>query len=154
MRLARVDVEQADRLALAARSIADALDDDLLAAHAIRAQGHVRFIRGDSGRARTLRRRGQLFRRAGRDVDVARTLNGGIQSLISLGQYRARRMPPRARRVLFRAAWRRARPRASRQQRGRTSPGRTVRTRRCPVYRARVSSRPKGEPTGRRSGAQ
>ena len=43
----------------------------------------------------------KLFRRAGRDVDVARTLNGGIQSLISLGKYTEAHASARKARVLF-----------------------------------------------------
>ena len=102
VRLARVDVEQADRLALAARSIADALDDDPSRAHGNRAQGHVRFIRGEYTAAlKHYDAAAKLFRRAGRDVDVARTLNGGIQSLISLGKYSEAHASARKARVLF-----------------------------------------------------
>src|SRR6185436_15782536 len=43
----------------------------------------------------------KLFRRAGRDIDVARTLNGSIQSLISLGKYTEAHASARRARALF-----------------------------------------------------
>ena len=102
VRLARVDLEQADRLALAARLIADALDDDLSRAQSIRAQGHVRVIRGEHGAAlKHYDAAAKLFRRAGRDIDVARTLNGSIQSLIFLGKYTEAHASARQARALF-----------------------------------------------------
>ncbi len=102
VRLARVDLEHADRLALAARVIADALDDDMSRAQSIRAQGHVRFIRGEHGAAlKHYDAAAKLFRRAGRDIDVARTLNGSIQSLISLGKYTEAHASARRARALF-----------------------------------------------------
>jgi tetratricopeptide (TPR) repeat protein len=102
VRLARVDVDQADRLALAARRIANTLGDSLSRAQSIRAQGHVRFIRGEHAAAlKHYDAAAKLYRRAGRDVDVARTLNGSIQSLISLGKYAAAHASARKARVLF-----------------------------------------------------
>jgi tetratricopeptide (TPR) repeat protein len=88
VRLARVDLQRADRLARAARWIAEKLDDAGCRAQSLRASGDVRFLRGkysaalaDYGAA------AKLFRLAGREVDVARTLSGALQSLISLGRY-------------------------------------------------------------------
>jgi CHAT domain-containing protein len=102
VRLARIDIEQAERLALAARWIAGALDDDLSRAHSNRAQGHVRYIRGEYRAAlKHYDAAAQLFRRAGRDVDVARTLNGAITTLISLGKYSEAHASARKARVLF-----------------------------------------------------
>ena len=88
MRLARVDLQRADRLAHAARWVADKLDDDGCRAQSLRATGHVRFIRGKYTEAlEHYDAAVKLFRRVGREVDVARTLNGALQSLISLGRY-------------------------------------------------------------------
>jgi CHAT domain-containing protein len=102
VRLARVDIEQADRLALAARWIADALDDAVSRAQSSRAQGHVHFIRGEHREAlKHYAAATKLYRRAGRDVDVARTLNGSIQSLISLGRYTEAHASARRARALF-----------------------------------------------------
>jgi tetratricopeptide (TPR) repeat protein len=88
VRLARIDLKQADRLAQAAKWVADRLADDGSRAQSLRATGHVLFIRGKYKEATEQYNRAvKLFRRAGREVDVARTLNGALQSLISLGKY-------------------------------------------------------------------
>jgi len=88
VRLARVDLQQADRLARAAGWIAEKLDDAGCRAQSLRASGHVRFFRGKYRAAlEDYDAAAQLFRQAGREVDLARTLNGAIQSLISLGKY-------------------------------------------------------------------
>src|SRR5258706_9785613 len=104
VRLARTDAQRTDRLAQAAKWIAEKLDDDGSRAQALRAAGHVHFIGGKYKQA--LARydaAAKLFRRAGRDVDVARTLNGSLQSLISLGRYpEALAAAPRAGRVFGR----------------------------------------------------
>jgi CHAT domain-containing protein len=88
VRVARVDLQRADRLARAARWLADKLDDAGCLAQSLRASGHVRFLRGKYAAAlEDYQAAAQLFRQAGRDVDVARTLNGALQSLILLGRY-------------------------------------------------------------------
>jgi len=46
VRLARIDLQQADRLAQAAKWVAGTLDDDGCRAQSLRATGHVLFIRG------------------------------------------------------------------------------------------------------------
>jgi len=88
VRLARTDVQRADRLAQAATWVAEKLGDDVCRAQSLRATGHICQIRRRYhealeryAAART------LFQTLGRDVDVARTLNGAIQSLICLGRY-------------------------------------------------------------------
>jgi CHAT domain-containing protein len=88
VRLARTDLQQAERLARAAKWIADKLDDDGARAQSLRALGHVAFSLGKYSDA--LKRYDAaltLFRQHGRAVDVARTINGALQSLISLGRY-------------------------------------------------------------------
>src|SRR6266850_6983873 len=88
VRLARIDLQQADRLAQAAKWVADRLADDGSHAQSLRATGHVLFIRGKYKEATEHYNAAvKRFRRAGREVDVARTLNGALQSLISLGKY-------------------------------------------------------------------
>jgi tetratricopeptide (TPR) repeat protein len=88
VRLARSDLQRADRLAQAATWVAEQLEDDGSRAQSLRATGHVRHIRGKYKEAlEHYNRAVKLFRRAGREVDVARTLNGALQSLVSLGKY-------------------------------------------------------------------
>ena len=88
VRVARVDLQRADRLARAAKWVAEKLDDDGSRAQSLRASGHVRFFRGKYAAAlEDYEAAARLFRHAGRDVDLARTLNGALQTLISLGRY-------------------------------------------------------------------
>jgi CHAT domain-containing protein len=88
VRLARTDLRQAEGLARAAMWVADKIDDDTSRGQSLRALGHVAFSIGkykvalkhyDAARA--------LFERRGNEVDVARTINSALQSLISLGRY-------------------------------------------------------------------
>jgi tetratricopeptide (TPR) repeat protein len=89
VRLARSDVGRTDRLAQAAKWVAEKLEDDGCRAQSLRAIGHVRFLCGKYREAlEQYDAAAKLFRRAGREVDVARTLNGALQSLISLGKYK------------------------------------------------------------------
>jgi CHAT domain-containing protein len=88
VKLARTDLQQAERLARAARWVADKIDDDTSRGLSLRALGHVAFSLGKyTGALKHYDAALTLFRRHGREVDVARTLNGGLQSLISLGRY-------------------------------------------------------------------
>jgi CHAT domain-containing protein len=88
VRLVRVDLQQADRLAQAATWVAEKLGDDGCRAQSLRATGHVRFIGGKYVEAlASYEAAVKLFRRVGREVDVGRTLNGSLQTLISLGKY-------------------------------------------------------------------
>jgi CHAT domain-containing protein/Tfp pilus assembly protein PilF len=89
VRLARIDVQQAGRLARAAMWLADQLDDDAARAQSLRALGHVSLSLGRHREAvKRYERALELFRALKRDADIARTLNGSLQSLISLGRYR------------------------------------------------------------------
>ena len=89
VRVARADLRQAERLADAAAWLADKLDDDRCRAQSLRAIGHVLLIRRQYGEAlKRYEAALQLFRTAGQDVDVGRTLSGGaMQSLIYLGRH-------------------------------------------------------------------
>lgn len=88
VKLTRVDLEQAARLAQAARWLAALLDDPWCRAQGLRATGHVLYARGRYeqavGRYESALR---LLRALDRDVDVGRTLSGALHSLIYLGRY-------------------------------------------------------------------
>ena len=102
VRLARIDVQRTDRLAQAAKWVADKLEDDGCRAQGLRAAGHVRFIRGQYDEAlHSYDAAVKLFQRAGREVDVARTLNGSLQSLICLGKYERALASARRARLIF-----------------------------------------------------
>ncbi len=89
VRLARVDVQQADRLAQAASWIAEKLGDDYCRAQGLRAAGHVLLMRAKYAEAvQAYQAALSLFRRLGCEAEVGRTLYGGsLQALIYLGQY-------------------------------------------------------------------
>ncbi len=85
---ARIDIQQAERLAQAAIWLADALDDDYCRARGRRAIGHVRALKGRYPEALDCYRFAlRLFRELGRDSDAAITLSGALQTLIYLGKY-------------------------------------------------------------------
>jgi CHAT domain-containing protein len=88
VRLVGTDPVRTSRLAQAAECIAGWLDDDGSRAQALRASGHVHYTGGKYEQALARYDAAvKLFRRARRDVDVARTLNGSLNSLIKLGRY-------------------------------------------------------------------
>lgn len=88
VRLARIDLRRADRLAQAAKWVAEKLDDDACRAQSLRAAGHISASRGrhhealESYDAALI-----LFQQLGREIDQARTLNSALQSLNLLGRY-------------------------------------------------------------------
>ena len=82
-------MRQAERLADAAMWLAGKLEDDGCRAQSLRAVGHVLLIRGKYSEALE-RYEGarELFRTLGREVDLGRTLSGGVlQCLVCLGRY-------------------------------------------------------------------
>src|SRR5918995_4355501 len=84
----RVDLQRADRPAQASTWVAEKLDDDGCRAESLRATGHVLYIGGRYTEALECYDRAvTLFTRVGREVDVARTLNGALQSLLLLGKH-------------------------------------------------------------------
>ena len=89
VRVARVDLRQAGRLADAAVWLADTLDDDRCRAQGLRAVGHVLLIgRKYSAALERYAAALALFRKAGQDLDVGRTLSGGVlTSLLYLGRF-------------------------------------------------------------------
>ena len=89
VRVARADLRQAERLADAAEWLTDKLDDDRCRAQSLRAIGHVLLIwRQYSEALERYEAALKLFRTAGQDIDVGRTLSGGVlHSLIYLGRF-------------------------------------------------------------------
>ena len=89
VRIARVDVRQAERLADASAWLAGELGDDRSRAQSLRAVGHVLLIgRKYSASLERYDAALDLFRRAGQEIDVGRTLSGGaLQSLVYLGRF-------------------------------------------------------------------
>ncbi len=89
VRLARLDLKKAERLAQAAVWVADSLKDDFSRAQSRRAMGHVQLIKGKYVDALASYRKAlALFRALGREIEIGRTLYGGsLQALIYLGEY-------------------------------------------------------------------
>jgi tetratricopeptide (TPR) repeat protein len=88
MRVSRVDLRQAERLADAATWLAEKLDDDRCRAHSLRAMGYVLLIRREYTQAlRQFEAALRLFRRLREDVDVGRTLSNVLHTLNFLGRY-------------------------------------------------------------------
>jgi CHAT domain-containing protein/tetratricopeptide (TPR) repeat protein len=84
----RVDVKKAERLAQASSWIAAELNDPASIAQSARATGHVLYITGKYKEAiQQYESALEVFERLGRDLDVGRTINGALQSLIYDGQY-------------------------------------------------------------------
>lgn len=89
VRLYRVDLQKADRLARSAEWIAERLGDDGCRAQGLLAAAHVAFMKGRYAAAFALYRRARnLYRQLGRELDAARTTSFALQSLIYLGRYR------------------------------------------------------------------
>src|SRR5262245_11162994 len=89
VRVARVDLRQAERLADAAIWLAEKLHDDRCRAQSLRAVGHVLLIGRRYGEAlKHYNAALRLYRRLGEDLDVGRTLSGGaLQGLVYLARY-------------------------------------------------------------------
>lgn len=86
--LAFSDWDRAERLAAAAQVLAAAAADPNCEALALRCAGHVRFARADYAAAlENYRKAIAILERGERDLDLARALNGALQSLIYLGRF-------------------------------------------------------------------
>jgi CHAT domain-containing protein len=99
--MSRIDVRQAERLARTAEWIARRIDDPLALAQSARAVGHVCYLTGKHRDAiHEYESALAIFEKLGRQLDVARTINGALQSLIYDGQYdRAFFLAARAREI-------------------------------------------------------
>jgi CHAT domain-containing protein len=99
--MVRIDVPKAERLAEASAWIAAEVNDPATTAQSARALGHVLYITGKYKLAiQQYERALEIFESLGREVDVARTISGALQSLIYDGQYqRAFQLGDRARAI-------------------------------------------------------
>jgi len=88
VRLARIDLRQAERLALAAAWLSEQIDDEASRATGLRAMGHIFFLKGDHPPAcEHYRRALEIYQRLGMELEAGRTLSGSLQALIYLGRY-------------------------------------------------------------------
>jgi tetratricopeptide (TPR) repeat protein len=88
VRLARVDLRQAERLARAAAWISAQIDDEGSRATSLRAAGHVFYLKRKYQPARQHYQAAlAIYERLGMELDVGRTISGSLQNLIYLGRY-------------------------------------------------------------------
>ena len=88
VRLVRVDLRQAERLARAAAWIAAQIDDEGSRAASLRAMGHVFYLKRKYEPARQHYQAAlAIYERLGMELDVGRTISGSLQTLIYLGRY-------------------------------------------------------------------
>jgi CHAT domain-containing protein len=105
VKLARVDMERADRVAQASEWLAEKAGDPYARAQSLRGRGHVLYIRnGDHKQAvENYQAALKLFEQLGREREVARTISNAIQPMIYLGQYeRTFALTERAREIFIR----------------------------------------------------
>jgi CHAT domain-containing protein/tetratricopeptide (TPR) repeat protein len=89
VRLARVDLRSADRLARSAEWLARRAGDEASRALGLRAMGHIHYLNGRSEAAwNNYSAALAIYEKLGRDLEVGRTLSGGsLQILAYLGRY-------------------------------------------------------------------
>jgi CHAT domain-containing protein/tetratricopeptide (TPR) repeat protein len=88
VRLVRVDLRQAERLARAAAWIAAQIEDEGSRAASLRALGHVFYLKRKYEPAREHYQAAlAIYERLGMELDVGRTISGSLQTLIYLGRY-------------------------------------------------------------------
>lgn len=88
VRLARVDLDNAGRLAEAANWISARLDDPAARAMGLRAVGHMHYLKGRQEPALECYQAAlTIYENAGFEIDAGRTMSGGLQTLIYLGRY-------------------------------------------------------------------
>ena len=88
VRLARVDLRQAERLARAAKRISGKIGDEGSQAASLRAVGHVFYLKRKYEPAlQNYQAALAIYERLGRELDVGRTINGALQALVYLGRY-------------------------------------------------------------------
>src|SRR5436853_3212198 len=99
--MAGIDLKRAERLAEATSWIAEDLRDPHAFAQSARAVGHVLYLNGKYRQAIAQYEKAlEIFDSLGSDLDVARTINGALQSLMYDGQYdRAFNLGERARSI-------------------------------------------------------
>jgi CHAT domain-containing protein/TolA-binding protein len=88
VRLARVDLRQAERLARAAAWISARIGDEVSRATSLRAVGHVLYLKRKYEPAREHYQAAlAIYEHLGMELDVGRTISGSLQTLIYLGRY-------------------------------------------------------------------
>jgi len=88
VRLIHVDVEQAERMARSAAWLAERLGDDASRAAGLRAMGHILYRKRKYLPSLELYQAAlDIYEPLGLDLEVGRTLNSSLQSLIYLGRY-------------------------------------------------------------------
>jgi tetratricopeptide (TPR) repeat protein len=88
IRLVRIDVGHADRLARAAAWIGEQIGDDYSRATGLRALGHIAQLRRKYEPAREHYQTAlRIYERLGKELEVGRTLNGSLQTLVYLGRW-------------------------------------------------------------------
>jgi tetratricopeptide (TPR) repeat protein len=88
VRLARIDLRQAERLARSAAWLSRRLNDGAARALGLRAMGHIQFLKGRNAAAwRYYEAALALYEQLGKELEIGRTLNGALQTLIYLGRY-------------------------------------------------------------------
>ena len=88
IRLVRIDVTQGERVARSAAWLAERIGDDYSKATAARALGHIAQLRRQYEAAREHYLAAlAIFERLGRDLEIGRTLNGSLQTLVYLGRW-------------------------------------------------------------------
>lgn len=88
VRLARIDLKQAERLADAALWVSEKIQDDASRAVGLRAVGHVHFLKGDQSPALEHYQAAlRIYESLGQELDIGRTLSGALQTLIYLSRY-------------------------------------------------------------------
>ncbi len=88
VRLARVNLKQAERMAEAALWVSEQIDDLGSRAIGLRAVGHVHFLKGDHPPALERYQAAlKIYEELGKELEVGRTLSGALQTLIYLSLY-------------------------------------------------------------------
>jgi CHAT domain-containing protein/Tfp pilus assembly protein PilF len=104
VRLLHVDVQQAERIARAAATIAEEIADEPSQAASLRALAHIYYRKRQYKDSVDLYERAlEIYERVGDEREAGRTLNSSLQSLIYLGRYpEAERYARRAREIFER----------------------------------------------------
>jgi CHAT domain-containing protein len=88
IRLVRCDLTQADRVARAAAWMGEQINDDYSRATGSRAQGHIAQLRRKYETAREHYQGAlSIYERLGCELEIGRTLNGSLQTLVYLGRW-------------------------------------------------------------------
>jgi tetratricopeptide (TPR) repeat protein len=88
VRLARIDLRKAERMAHCATWLSSRVADEPARALGLRAAGHIHYLRHRTEPAwRRYEAALEIYERLGMEVEVGRTLSGALHTLIFLGRY-------------------------------------------------------------------